>query len=448
MRYILAFLFVVTGLAAGSLTIVGNWLYGFVVRESVAAAWIFFTIDVIKVAVPLLLIRKFKRTPIFATIGVIAFVGFSAFSVFAIRTMILAQTSTQQHTASTKSQANRDVRSELTSVIEQLKNDGWQRPAAQVEADLSAAKYDTKWTKSKECTEVSGDRRQYCADIKRLNGEKVAAERREKLQEREVALRKELNDKPAAKPVVSDLGDLATMFGIKPQDVTAYSTLVFAFLVELMSVSVPVLAFHSANELFADTPGEVTEQTAADQRSTAKPSKKTVATKPVTKPPVAAPSATPSAKVIPMRRQPPAVVDSAGTATPGVQQPGTPLGNPSVATPGSPQETLARAVVGTPLGNPSVATPLQVALATPSATHLGNPLAESAGNPLRSRIEAEADLLELLRSGNALPSQSRLAERWRVNSGTASKWVTKMEADGVIVVDVAEGGAKRISLPG
>lgn len=49
-----------------------------------------------------------------------------------------------------------------------------------------------------------------------------------------------------------------------------------------------------------------------------------------------------------------------------------------------------------------------------------------------TKIEAERDLLMLLRIGQDIPSQDWLAQRWRVGKSAVSKWVDQWEAAGVV----------------
>lgn len=58
----------------------------------------------------------------------------------------------------------------------------------------------------------------------------------------------------------------------------------------------------------------------------------------------------------------------------------------------------------------------------------------NGGNRRRvyTRDAASADIIQLVTKGNRLPSQETLAERWGVNKGTVSKWLTRFEAEGLI----------------
>lgn len=60
-------------------------------------------------------------------------------------------------------------------------------------------------------------------------------------------------------------------------------------------------------------------------------------------------------------------------------------------------------------------------------------LAEKHGNRrVVSKAAAEADVMYLVASHDALPSQNSLAERWGCHKGTASKWLAEFERRGLV----------------
>lgn len=90
---------------------------------------------------------------------------------------------------------------------------------------------------------------------------------------------------------------------------------------------------------------------------------------------------------------------------------------------------------------PAIPAPAPAEQVTPAAEPIPTPPSPKGGSV--AQIEAERDLVTLMALGTPIPSQDWLAERWGVQKGTVSKWMSKWERAG-IVTRASVGRCKQI----
>lgn len=443
-------IFTVAALVATVGTITLNVAHGWLVG-GLTAAIVFGAIDTFKVLV--IAARRWTLSYIPLALAGLALALISTLAITDFFAERLGANAADEVAASTLKRDTYEKRQlivdEMKSLADERKTVSWSiRTSEQVKAEIEAKKLDPLWTATSECTtNLSGLKsRTLCAVIARLRSEAEGAKRSEELSAKQNAAREKLLKLSAAPPL--EARDRMSRLCDKLKKIDKYPThqlaLALALIVEALTIFFPMVVWKQSRVAVpSDNCAPVAAPAAAGATATHPSAAKVFPTKAATsgksKP------ATPSATVLAFRRQPLAVVGNPSAATPASSSAGNPLtlqcGNPSTApplatstaTPGNSQQTLALAGHAT-------------AAATPIGSTVWQAPVADAGNPLRSRVEAEADLLGLLRRGNPLPSQMKLAERWGVNPGTASKWVSRMEEDGVIVVARRPDGSKHLAL--
>lgn len=131
-------------------------------------------------------------------------------------------------------QRDRDLRAELALLQDRLKDIGWRREVAEVEAEIAAQQRDSRWAITGDCTGPSTrSQRNYCAHIDRLKGELAAAKEADKARRRERAILEELRGVPPTAGVRHpDLELLAGVFDVAAEQISIWRTLLIAVTIE------------------------------------------------------------------------------------------------------------------------------------------------------------------------------------------------------------------------
>jgi hypothetical protein len=139
-------------------------------------------------------------------------------------------------TASEKStlKYDADLRSELAGVQAWLKDGGWRRPAAVVEAEIAAEHRSPFWASTTECRDASARPQQrYCQALDRLIGELSGAREAEEYRRREKAIYVELRSaKSTTTSAHPDLEFLSRALDISVEQAVFWRTILFAVAVE------------------------------------------------------------------------------------------------------------------------------------------------------------------------------------------------------------------------
>lgn len=127
-----------------------------------------------------------------------------------------------------------DLRSELAALRDWLKDSGWRRAVAEVEADISAQQRDERWATTGECTGPSiRSQRDYCARIDRFKGELAAAKAADEARRRKRAILNELRSVPPTSEVRHpDLDVVVRVFDVAVEQVSLWRTLWIAVTIE------------------------------------------------------------------------------------------------------------------------------------------------------------------------------------------------------------------------
>lgn len=129
-------------------------------------------------------------------------------------------------------------RVELEAIGARLALVGW-KPLATVEAEVAAERYHPIWDVTSGCTAaVTGSQRQFCARLRRLEGERAMATEAEGLRTRAAELRRELALQPApAESRQPDLLMLVAWLGISLDTAEIVRTLLWAAVVEIVEIA-------------------------------------------------------------------------------------------------------------------------------------------------------------------------------------------------------------------
>jgi hypothetical protein len=161
-----------------------------------------------------------------------------------------------------------DLRAELTQINQQQ---GWlekHRPAGTVQADIEAAKQNTRWTTSEGCTNATVDKsREFCENFHKLGAELAVAKQGDELTRRADAVRAKLaamDGGPAVQVADPQAEILSSLSGLDISRIDVAMTLLVTALVELGSslglyVSTSTWRMHEIARRPAPEPAKVVE---------------------------------------------------------------------------------------------------------------------------------------------------------------------------------------------
>jgi hypothetical protein len=127
-----------------------------------------------------------------------------------------------------------DLRAELTSVQAWLKDIGWRRAAAAVEAEIAAERRNPFWASTSDCRDAgTRPQQRYCQTLDRLAGELPGAKEADEYRRREKTIHAELQSaKPATGSLHPDLEFLSRALGVSVEQARFWRTIMFAVVIE------------------------------------------------------------------------------------------------------------------------------------------------------------------------------------------------------------------------
>jgi hypothetical protein len=136
-----------------------------------------------------------------------------------------------------------DMRKELEALRDKRGRLPLHRPVGTIQADLTAARVDRRWSSSGSCEDATAKAsREFCAEYARLQGELETSKAATALDVKIQELSLKLQTSPVVRSVHPQAEVIGRLLGIRPEDAEAWYALLFALAVEAAAMTVLLIA--------------------------------------------------------------------------------------------------------------------------------------------------------------------------------------------------------------